>query len=106
MVGSVLPTREAFPMQFLHLIFSLPPGVLFAVSAVVVLLLVLWISALFSRRHFVTIKRSEETELIAFELRRIADAVERLASVRETQTQPAATDSSAGRTAGMSMFGR
>ena len=92
-------------MSFLHSILSLPPGVLFAVSAVVVVLLALWLSALFNRWHFVTIKRSDETELIAFELRRIADAVERLSSEREKQTQPS-VDAPPPRSAGMSMFGR
>jgi len=92
-------------MSFVHSLLSVPPGVLIAVSAVVVVLLALWLSALFSRWHFVTIKRSEETELIAFELRRIADAVERLSSARDTHTQPPVETPTA-RSAGLSIFGR
>ena len=92
-------------MSFVHSILSLPPGVLLGVSAVVVVLLALWLSALFSRWHFVTIKRSEETELITFELRRIADAVERLSSARDTHAQPP-VETPVTRPAGLSMFGR
>jgi len=92
-------------MSFVHSLLSVPPGVLIAVSAVVVVLLALWLSALFSRWHFVTIKRSEETELIAFELRRIADAVERLSSARDTHAQPPVENPTA-RSAGLSIFGR
>ena len=90
-------------MQFLHSILSLPTGELFAIGGVVAILLLLWISALFSRRLFVTLKRSEETELIAFQLRRIADATERLAAAREAQ---APADTASSRPVGMSMFGR
>ncbi|HEV2520800.1 MAG TPA: hypothetical protein VGT24_00345 [Candidatus Acidoferrales bacterium] len=93
-------------MSFLHPVLSLPPGVLLAVSGILIVLFALWLSALFSRRHIVTIKRSEETELIAFELRRIADAVERIASVRETQQVQPSVEAPAGRTVGLSMFGR
>jgi len=57
-----------------------------------------------SRRLFVTIKKSEETELVAFHLRRIADALERLAVTRESQAQPS-LDPSAGRTASLPTFG-
>lgn len=94
-------------MTYLHSILSLPPGALFAVAGVLILMSALWLASLFSRRHFVTIRRSEETELISFELRRIADAIERLASVREAQAQPQPESSnSTGRSVGMSMFGR
>ena len=68
-------------------------------------LLVLWISSFLSRRWFVTIKKSDETELMAFYLRRIAEALERLAVAGESRTQlPVETDST--RPVGMSMFGR
>jgi ABC-type Fe3+ transport system permease subunit len=90
-------------MSFLHSIFSLPTGVLLAFSAVVIVLLALWLSALFSRRHFITIRKSEETELISFHLRRIADAVEQLAAVREHH---APLEAPVERPVGMSIFGR
>jgi len=93
-------------MYYVHEILSLPPGVLSAIAGVVIVLLALWLSALLSRRHFITIKRSEETELIAFELRRIADAVERVASAREAQAAPPPLESTAGKSVGLSMFGR
>ena len=94
-------------MSYVQTILSLPPGVLFAASAVLIVLFALWLSALFSRRHFITIKRSEETELIAFELGRIADAVEKLASARESQAPvPPSVESPTGKAVGLAMFGR
>lgn len=94
-------------MSFLRSVLSLPAGQLLPLAAVVGVLVVLWISALLSRRHFITIKRSEETELIAFELRRIADAVERLSVARESQSQShTPVETGSGRSIGMSMFGR
>ena len=93
-------------MTYVHSILSLPPGALFAVAGILIVLLALWLSALLSRRHFITIRRSEETELIAFELRRIADGIERIASAREAQAAPPPAESSTGRTVGLSMFGR
>ncbi len=92
-------------MSFLHSTVSFQMGWLIVVGIVAASLLVLWISSMFSRRLFVTIKKSEETELAAFHLRRIADAVERLASTRESQIQPP-LESSAGKPVGMSAFGR
>ena len=74
-----------------------------ATAIAVTFLLVLWISTLLSRRWFVTIKKSEETELMAFHLRRIADAVERLSVARESQP-PLETTST--RPVGMTTFGR
>jgi hypothetical protein len=91
-------------MSFLYSIVSIQVGWLIAAGIVAVCLLVLWISALLSRRLFVTVKKSEETELVAFHLRRIADALERLAVARESQTQPS-MDPSAGRTASIPTFG-
>lgn len=92
-------------MSFLHSIVSFQMGWLIVVAIVAASLLVLWISSMFSRRLFVTIKKSEETELVAFQLRRVADALERLATTRESQIQPA-VDTSPGKPLGMSAFGR
>lgn len=97
-------------MSALQSLFSLPAGVLFAAAAVLIVLLALWLSSLFSRRHFITIRKSEETELIAFNLRRIADALERISAEREiraraaeaTMERPVGME----RPIGMSMFGR
>jgi hypothetical protein len=71
-------------MSFLHAISPLSREGLRVLATVVVSLLALWLCGLFSRRRFIVIKRSEETELIAYQLRRIADATERLSSSRET----------------------
>jgi len=89
--------------MFLQSILSLPKGVLLAIAAVVIILLALWLTSLFSRRHFITIRRSEETELIAFNLRRIADALERISAEREIR---APVETTTERPVGMSMFGR
>ena len=97
-------------MSVVHSLLSLPAGVLFAAAAVLIVLLALWLSSLFSRRHFITIRRSEETELIAFNLRRIADALERISAERDIRAQvvETTTERSAGmeRPVGMSMFVR
>jgi uncharacterized protein (DUF58 family) len=51
------------------------------VAALVVLFGVVLVAALiFSRRRVVTLKRSSGTEQVAFELSRIADALERIAN--------------------------
>jgi len=91
-------------MSFLYSIVSIHVGWLIAASIAAVCLLALWISALLSRRLFITIKKSEETELVAFHLRRIADALERLAVTRESQTQ-SSLDPSTGRAASLPTFG-
>jgi hypothetical protein len=92
-------------MSFLHSLLSLPREGLIVTGAVVVGLLVIWFFTLFvSRRRYVTIKRSEETEFIGFHLRRIADALERLATAREAAQHPIDTGSS--KHVGMSMLGR
>ncbi len=93
-------------MSFVHSILSLPAGALFAVGAVLIILLALWLSSLFSRRHFITIRRSEETELIAFNLRRIADALERISAEREIRTPIVETTTERPVGVGLSMFGR
>lgn len=97
-------------MSVVQSLLSLPAGVLFAAAAVLIILVALWLSSLFSRRHFITIRRSEETELIAFNLRRIADALERISAEREIRAQAVETTTERPvgmeRSVGMSMFGR
>ena len=92
-------------MSFLFSSVSIQMGWLIAAAVVAACLLALWISALLSRRLFVTIKKSEETEFLAFHLRRIADALERLAVARESQTQPS-LNTSTDKPVSMSAFGR
>lgn len=92
-------------MSFLHSVVSFQMGWLIAAGVAVAVLLVLWISTLLSRKQFVTIKRSEETDLLVFHIRRVADALERLSSARESQAQMA-SHSSADKSAGMPVFGR
>jgi len=90
-------------MQFLHWISPLTREGLIVLATVVVCLAALWVCGLFSRRRFIIIKRSEETELIAYQLRRIADAMERLPSAEVPQ---APAEVPAGRHVSASMFGR
>lgn len=92
-------------MSFLHSSVSFPVGWLVAAIILAASFFVLWISTLFSRRLFVTLKKSDETELMAFHLRRIADALERLASTRESQAQPSLA-TNADKAVSMSIFGR
>ena len=92
-------------MTFLRSLLSLPREGLVISGAIIAGLLVIWFLTLFvSRRRFVIVKRSEETEFIGFHLRRIADALERLATAREAAQPP--VDTSETRHAGMSTFGR
>ena len=91
-------------MTFLHSLLSLPREGL-AISAAVLagLLIFVWFLTLFAtRQRFVTIKRSEETELLAFHIRRIADALDRLTA--ERASQPPA-DAGAEKRVGMSTYG-
>jgi len=90
-------------MQFVHSISPLSREGLVVIVTVVVSLFVLWLCGIFSRRRFIVIKRSEETELIAYQLRRIADAMERLSSA-EVPRPPAEVNT--GRQVGASIFGR
>lgn len=92
-------------MSFLYSSVSIQMGWLIAAAIAAACLLALWISALLSRRLFVTIKKSEETELVAFHIRRIADALERLAVARESQAQPS-LNTSTDKPVGMSALGR
>jgi hypothetical protein len=89
-------------MSFLHSLLSLPREGLVIAACVVIGLLVVFLFALFSRRRYVTIKQSEETELLVFHIRRIADALERLSVARETHSP---VDSGVSKHAGMSTFG-
>ena len=90
-------------MSFLHSLLSLPREGLVITATVVIGLLVVSLFALSSRRRFVTIKQSEETELLVFHIRRIADALERLSVARETQSP---VEDRTSQHVGMSMFGR
>jgi hypothetical protein len=81
--------------------FSLATGLLF------------WTALYFSRKRIVLLKRSPGTEQLAFELSRIADALERIANrpadeaiaaaVRRQQSQPPPRDSKSN---AYSMLGR
>lgn len=90
-------------MSFLQTVVSMPMMWLVVAAAVLATLLVLWLSTLMSRRWYVTLKRSEETELIGFHLRRIADAVEQISTKQEPQRP---LETAAPKSVGLSMFGR
>jgi hypothetical protein len=92
-------------MSFLYSSVSISMGWLIGAGVAVASLVVLWISTLLSRRWFITIRRSEETDLMVFHLRRIADGVERLATTREFQAQ-LSPDTGTGKAVGMPTFGR
>lgn len=74
-------------MSFLHALLSLPrEGLIITGSVLVGLIVVVWLLTLFGSRHrYIIIRKSEETELLAFHIRRMADALERLAATHETQ---------------------
>ncbi|HXC33848.1 MAG TPA: hypothetical protein VNZ56_15320 [Verrucomicrobiae bacterium] len=107
-------------MTFLHSVVSIPVGWIVAAAIAGTTLVVLWIATLLSRRWYVTIRKSEETEVMHYYLRRIAESLERLAAARESaatrETQsppvldpaPAAVidDAETSRPVGMSMSGR
>ncbi len=90
-------------MSFVNSLLSLPREGLIVAGFVVFILLVIWLRTLFSRWRYVVIKRSDETEMLAFHIRRMADALERLATARETQPPAGA---SVEKRVGMSTFGR
>jgi hypothetical protein len=92
-------------MSFLHSIVSFQMGWVVGAAIAVAFLLVLWISTLLSRRWFVTLKKSEETELLSNHLSRIAYALERIASTREPNTQPS-LDTNVDKAVSTSIFGR
>lgn len=106
-------------MTFLHSVVSIPMGWIVAAAIAGTTLVVLWMATLLSRRWYITIRKSEETELIAHFLRRIAESLERLAAAREldatreAQSPPApdpapahVIDAETPRPVGMSVFGR
>lgn len=70
-------------MTFLHSVVSFPVGYLIATVALVAALAAMWIATLLSRRLYVTVRKSEETEMVTIYLSRIADSLERLAASRE-----------------------
>jgi len=81
----------------------------------VVIGLVFWTALYFSRKRIVVLKRSSGTDQLAFELSRIADAIERIANHpadrviaaatrRQLQMQPSPQRESKG--ISYSMFGR
>ena len=92
-------------MSFLHSTVSLQMDWLVAAAILVPSLLVLWILILLSRRSYYTVKKSEETQLMFDYLSRIASALERLASSRESQTQPP-LETTAPKAVAISMLGR
>lgn len=75
-------------MQFLSYLAQQRVEVFWAMGAVAVLLTI-WLWARASRRHYLTIASSETTERIAYQLERIADALERLAVTQKSPTPPA-----------------
>ena len=104
-------------MSFLHSTVTFQMGWLVAAAVLATFLLVLWIATLLSRNRFVTIRKSEETELMSHFLSRIAESLDRLASAREPQAQPPLEttppvetnepmETNAPRPIGMSIFGR
>jgi hypothetical protein len=105
-------------MTFLHSVVSIPMGWIVAAAIAGTTLVVLWVATLLSRRWYITIRKSEETELLHYYLRRIAESLERgaaareVAATREAQSPPAHAsnpvidDAEASRPVGISMFGR
>jgi hypothetical protein len=103
-------------MSVLHSMVSFQLGWLILALAVILgaSLLVLWISTFLGRRWYVTIRRSEETELMNIYLSRIAESLERLAGTpgaridfseaRAPQFGPA-SGGNAHKSASMSMLG-
>lgn len=90
-------------MQFLNSLSPLSREGLILAATIVASIFALWLCGIFSRRRFIVIKKSEETELLAYQLRRIADALDRLASAQEPRP-PAEIPSE--RHVNASMFGR
>jgi len=87
----------------------------FMVGVFVMIGLLFWAAIYFSRKRIVVLKRSNGTDQVAFELSRIADALERIANHpadraiaaatrRQLQAQPPPQRESPGRA--YSMFGR
>ena len=70
-------------MSFLHSMVSVQVGWIVAAGIVAALFLALWVATLLSRRWYVTLRNSPETELMWMYLSRIADSLDKLASSRE-----------------------
>jgi hypothetical protein len=95
-------------MQFLNSISPLSREGIALAATIAASIFALWLCGIFSRRRFIVIKKSEETELIAFQLRRIADAIERLTSANEPRppAEVPAAEVPAERHVTASIFGR
>lgn len=70
-------------MSFLHSMVSVQVGWIVAAGLAAALFLALWIATLLSRRWYVTLRNSPETELMWMYLSRIADSLDKLASAHE-----------------------
>lgn len=57
-----------------------------AVGAIVVIIILIWMTGSGSRQRFITFKRTKETDQLARDLSRIAAALERIARSQETPT--------------------
>ncbi len=75
-------------MSFLHSMVSVQVGWIVAAALVAALFLALWVATLLSRRWYVTLRNSPETELMWMYLSRIADSLDKLASSREARMEP------------------
>jgi hypothetical protein len=93
-------------MHFLNSISPLSREGITLAATIAASLFALWLCGIFSRRRFIVLKKSEETELIAFQLRRIADAMEQLASVKEPHPPAPPAEVPAERHVTASIFGR
>ncbi len=94
-------------MHYVSWILNQPREVLVGAVAIF-FLLVFWIWVRFGHRQLVVVKQSDATQLITYELGRIADALDRLSSLpppRET-LRPTEAGASQEKRISMSMFGR
>ncbi len=91
-------------MPSLHSLASLPREVLWAAGAVAALLVIL-IWARYGRRRYLVIEDIEAAEVIALQLGRIADAIERLSPLPHPQAPPREEEKTTRRVS-MSMFNR
>lgn len=76
-------------MSFLHSMVSIQIGWIVAAGIVAALFLALWVATLLSRRWYVTLRNSPETELMWMYLSRIAGALDKLAASREASVAAA-----------------
>ena len=75
-------------MSFLHSMVSVQVGWIVAAGLAAALFLALWVATLLSRRWYVTLRNSPETELMWMYLSRIATSLDKLASAREAPIEP------------------